>query len=154
MISEIIQKTDRFTNTKTEHNVELLRDKQKIWTRGTYPPPDSHVLKVPFQFSLPQALLPPTCKHRANSKGNNQEIAGEVSYHLEIVGSRGTLHSTKRERTTFRVLPPFARGAQLHSELTPSWTGDWRTVTRHINVPVGRGKRVSRIEMQVRTCSL
>ncbi|KAI0087769.1 hypothetical protein BDY19DRAFT_953089 [Irpex rosettiformis] len=141
----ITQKTDKFTNTKTGHSAELAKDKKLIWTRGSYPPPDSHTLKIPFQFALPEPLLP-TCKHRTKDNTNKQEIVGEVAYHLEIIGARGALHSARRERTTFKVLPPSARGTQLQDKLTPTWTGDWRTVSRYVNIPVGNG-RTSHVQM-------
>ena len=149
MVSSITQKTDKFVDTKTEHSTIILKDKKTIWNRGTYPPPESHTLKIPFQFSLSDTLLP-TCKHRAKDYGKRSEIVGEVSYHLEVVGTRGALHSKRRERTAFKILPPSIRGAQLQDRLTPTWTGDWRAVTRHINIPVGRRRqRTSRVEMQV-----
>ncbi|KAI0345951.1 hypothetical protein BDW22DRAFT_1418218 [Trametopsis cervina] len=145
---EINLKTDdKVRLTKKEHTTELITEKITVWKRGTYPPPDSNILKIPFSFKLP-VILPASCKHRAVDATKKQEVLGEVGYYLELVGARSGIHSKRRERTSFRVLPPTVRGAKLQDSLTPGWSGAWRTVARHINAPVGNTKRTSRVDMK------
>ncbi|KAI0683451.1 hypothetical protein BC835DRAFT_742469 [Cytidiella melzeri] len=127
--------------------VQLIKVKKLIWGPGTYPPPNHHTLKVPFQLALP-SNLPATCHHRATDTANQVEVVGEIVYYLELVGIRGTLHSNKRARTSFKVLPPFARDVQLQDRLSYGWSGNWRTVCRHINVSFGNSKSTSCVELK------
>jgi len=117
-----------------------------IWEPGIYPPPAEHMLTLPFRFVLPEHL-PATCKHSATERSKGAQITGEVSYHVEVVGSRSALRSNKRERASFRMTAPFAHGAQLQHCLTPSWSGEWRTITRHNSIRLGNSGRFSRVEM-------
>jgi len=110
--------------TETEE-IFLVREETSVWTRGSaYPPPDSHVLRIPFSFTLPHHT-PPSCDYSA--------IDGRavVRYIIEAVGVRpGALRMNKRVFRSIAVLPADPAGARIRSALRLGWTGGWASVTK------------------------
>ncbi|PSR74839.1 hypothetical protein PHLCEN_2v9553 [Hermanssonia centrifuga] len=102
--------------------IELVRDTVSVWRHGgAYPPPGTHILKLPFHFTLPSNLLP-SCEFSGYRK------EGTVGYSIEVVGARSGFRFDKRTLCPMPVLPADPRGAELSRELRAGWTGDWRTV--------------------------
>ncbi|KAI1782552.1 hypothetical protein LXA43DRAFT_1142960 [Ganoderma leucocontextum] len=85
---------------------ELVSLKQSLWERGSaYPPPDSHVLHLPFRFCLPSEpkILPSVCW-----RDGYDEVV--VSYYAEAISLRPT--------------PSSANSRQFRESLTVVSRGD------------------------------
>jgi hypothetical protein len=109
------------TSTRYTQRIDLVRENVSLWRKGSaYPPPDSHILKLPFRFVLPNSL-PPSCQH----SGFRWE--GTIGYVLEVVGERPALHFNHRVLRSFPVLPVDSQGASIASALSAGWTGRWNT---------------------------
>ncbi|KAJ7072748.1 hypothetical protein C8F01DRAFT_1076634 [Mycena amicta] len=104
----------------------LFDTKLQLWSQGSaYPPPGSHILSCPFEFTLP-SLLPPSFHCDAYRR------SGTVGYSLEVVGQRAGLF--RFNRRIRRVIPiiPAANPAQmvLKESLMQGWSGGWKTHAR------------------------
>lgn len=97
---------------------EIIRETVSVWKAGgAYPTPDTHVLKLPFSFTLPEKLLP-SCQF-----GKGSYRSGTIMYSVEVVGTRSGLHFNKRIQRPIPVIPYDLAGAGLHDELRSGWTG-------------------------------
>ncbi|KAI1791025.1 hypothetical protein LXA43DRAFT_448948 [Ganoderma leucocontextum] len=84
---------------------ELVSLTQSLWKRGAaYPPPDSHVLHLPFRFCLPSGpeILPSVCWREGDD-----EVA--VTYYAEAIGLRPT-SSSANSRQVRESLTVVSRG--------------------------------------------
>jgi len=130
--------------TETEE-IFLVREETSVWTRGSaYPPPDSHVLRIPFSFTLPHHT-PPSCDYSA--------IDGRavVRYIIEAVGVRpGALRMNKRVFRSIAVLPADPAGARIRSALRLGWTGGWASVTKEkqIRASLFGGHAIVKLEVR------
>lgn len=132
--------------SKTEHKLDLTRDKLTVWRRGTYPPAGSNTLAIPFKFKLSNQL-PYTCKFAVNHP--ETKVTSEISYHVEVVGDRQALRAKRRQRTAFRVIPSLTRGVAIQEELASAWPGEWRTVSRERRIPLGTTGGYSHVQFSV-----
>ncbi|KAJ7223730.1 hypothetical protein B0H12DRAFT_1150509, partial [Mycena haematopus] len=107
--------------------IQLIRSNQSLWTQGTaFPAPGTHLLSLPFQFTLP-ASLPPSFHCDAHSRG------GAITYSLEVVGDRpGIFRANRRIRRVFPVVPAAVPNQLLVKEsLRQGWLGAWRDIKRN-----------------------
>ncbi len=111
---------------------------------GMYPPPDTDILRIPFNFTLPSVLLP-SCDYG----GSGSKVA-RVRYFIEVVGKRpGIWRFNERLVTAFPVLPPSNQGAQLREVLQGAWQGPWRTIVEDKVIRRGIWGEYSRVHVSV-----
>ncbi|KAI0688328.1 hypothetical protein BC835DRAFT_1373087 [Cytidiella melzeri] len=99
----------------------LIHDTISLWQQSSsvYPPPDSHVLRLPFHFILPHNL-PPSCEFTGFAE------QGIVAYFIEVVGRRGALHLDKRILCPISVMQSSSPGALLRASIRAGWQGPWK----------------------------
>ncbi|EKM51572.1 uncharacterized protein PHACADRAFT_150064 [Phanerochaete carnosa HHB-10118-sp] len=110
------------SDTNYYQHVDICRANISLWKKGStvYPQPNTHVLRLPFRFTLP-VNLPPSCFY------SGLHWSGTVGYFLEAVGERHGLHFNHRVQQSFPVLPVDNRGVRLRSALSAGWNGGWKT---------------------------
>ncbi|KAI0087757.1 hypothetical protein BDY19DRAFT_953036 [Irpex rosettiformis] len=103
--------------------IQLIHDTISLWQQGNdvYPPPDSHILRLPFRFTLPPNL-PPSCEF------NGYQKSGTIGYFVQVVGKRDMLHLDKRVLIAFPVVQRDSEGAQLREAFLAGWQGPWKTL--------------------------
>ncbi len=136
----IIRQIDQYQFAKTER-VELFCDTTTLWrcTTIAHLPLQTHILVLPFQFTLPSNLLP-------SCHGGG----GTVGYSIEVVGVRPGFRLNERIRCSIPVLPPNLQGAKLSRELKAGWAGDWRIIECSKNIRRGIWGDYSHVGMMVR----
>lgn len=119
------RQNDRTNRNDRTQRVQLIHDTQSLWHQGSdlYPPPSSHILRLPFKFTLP-SHLPPSCDFTGYQK------SGTIGYFVEVVGKRDLLHMDKRVLIAFPVIQQDSEGAQLRALFmgASGWQGAWRTI--------------------------
>ena len=117
------RQNDRTNRNDRTQRVQLIHDTKSLWHQGSdlYPPPDSHILRLPFKFALP-SHLPPSCDFTGYQK------SGTIGYFVEVVGKRDLLHMDKRVLIAFPVIQQDTEGAQLKELFMNGWQGSWRTI--------------------------
>lgn len=125
--------------------IHLIRENLPLWTQGCdlYPPPGTHVLKLPFQFTLPDPL-PPSCQYW------DLNMQGKVGYVVEVVAKRSGIRFDKRFVAPFAVIPSHAVGAQLRATLAAGWQGQWKTIEATKGIRRGIWGEFSHVKMTVR----
>ncbi|KAF7296078.1 Arrestin-N domain-containing protein [Mycena kentingensis (nom. inval.)] len=122
IVTTIIESNSDGSDTKHQRTVHLIDSTQSLWQRGAaFPAPGSHILPLPFEFTLPDNLPP-------SFTFSLPQQQAQISYTIEIVGSRrGLLRKDRRVRKTFAVLPA-ASPAQLEAKtsLKQGWNGPWK----------------------------
>ena len=108
-----------------------------------YPQPGSHVLSLPFKFTLPRKL-PPSCSFDVYRK------KGFVSYFIEVVGKRSTFRLNKRIVCPFAVMSPDAAGAQTRDLLAAGWQGGWKLMQSKKDIRKGILGDFSTVAVEVR----
>ncbi|CAK5266094.1 unnamed protein product [Mycena citricolor] len=106
------------SHLKTQ-TLEVVRLDQTLWDQSNAN--GSGVLSCPFQFQLPPNL-PPSFHY----DHKNRTVA--ISYAIEVVGHRrGLLHSNRRVRKIFSVLPA-GNAWEINSAATlkQGWQGPWK----------------------------
>lgn len=87
-----------------------------------YPPNGSETLRLPFTFTLPQALPP-------SFDASGIEWDGAVGYSLEAVAERPGVRFDRRDYAALLVIPSDAQGASLSSMLSAGpWGGPWTSI--------------------------
>ncbi|PSR70565.1 hypothetical protein PHLCEN_2v13604 [Hermanssonia centrifuga] len=131
-ISTRITRSRGNTSNTSRQTVHLYDQKIPVWSRGTaYPPPDTHILTIPFRFTLP-SKLPPSCEFDTLDRG------GRVEYSIQVVGVRpGKFQINRRILRPFVVVPPHPKGAAVGQALRAGWAGGWRSIME--TKPVRRG---------------
>lgn len=126
-------------------DLDIVRIEHPVWTRGTaYPPPDSHVLSVPFSFALPDSAPP-------SYQFSRLDCQSVVRYLIEAVGVRlGTLRMNKRVVQPIAVLPVDRIGARVRERLGRGWTGKWTSAAAEKTVRTSLWGGSARAEMTVR----
>ncbi|KAJ7496776.1 hypothetical protein FB451DRAFT_1208747 [Mycena latifolia] len=123
MVTKIIEDNSDGADARHEQTVELMKSDKLLWNRGSaFPEPGSHVLVLPFQFTLPDDLPP-----SFHLSGHRHEAV--ISYAIEVVGNRpGRLRRDRRIHKILTVLPA-ASPAQIVAKtaLRQGWGGPWRT---------------------------
>ncbi|KAM5542524.1 hypothetical protein V8D89_003983 [Ganoderma adspersum] len=79
----VLHTAQRTTSTNSRELIHLM---QSIWKRGSaYPPPDSHILRIPFRFHLPSdpKILPSVSWHEWRDSVS-------ISYYVEVTALRPT----------------------------------------------------------------
>jgi hypothetical protein len=124
--------------------VFLVREEISLWQKGCslYPPSDSHILRIAFQFALPQGL-PPSCDF------SGYEKSGTVGYFIEVVGQRDGLHFDRRILRAFAVVPSNPEGAQLRAAFQSGWTGPWTAAVEQREIRRGIWGDYSHVKMTV-----
>ena len=123
--------------------VDLVQDSVTLWQKGgTYPPPGTDVLRLPFRFVLPSEL-PPSCEFKTLYK------YGAVVYTVEVVADRPKLFPKRRVVRAIPVLPHNAAGAKVRNKLRSGWKGKARTWHIEKNIRKGIWGEFSRAEMTV-----
>ncbi|KAJ7072747.1 hypothetical protein C8F01DRAFT_1076633 [Mycena amicta] len=105
---------------------QLFHQKTPLWTQGSaYPEPGSHMLSLPFEFTLPNSL--PPSFHCASSNRH-----ATIGYSLEIVGDRpGLFRFNRRIRRAISIVPAATPAQLLTKELLlQSWSGPYKTYAR------------------------
>ena len=106
-------------DTERTQEFAIFRKTTSLWKKGeAYPPPDQHVLKIPFTVTLP-ADLPPSYKH-SQAPG-----VGIVEYVIQVTGSRRD-KVVKTIRLPIPVMPVFPDGVKLREQLRLGWMGEWK----------------------------
>lgn len=129
-------------------HVDLMDDRRLLWKNGdTYPPQGTHILRLPFQFKLPD-ILPPSCDYPCYLAGSQGR--GTVGYFVEVVGKRSGLHRSRKASSVFPVIPWDTAGASVHAGLiVRGWSGNWRETRETKDIRKGfRGER-SKVEVTV-----
>lgn len=124
--------------------VELVRQTTSLWTQGSdvYPPPESHILKIPFQFTLPNSLLP-------SFHYSDFHRRGKIEYFVEVVGKRSGLHFDKRVTRAFALVPPYDTGALLRLSLVSGWDGEMKTIVNEKGIRRGIWGEFSHVKVTV-----
>lgn len=129
-------------NTVRE-KTEIVNDRRSLWTaRTVYPPPDTHILRLPFSLVLPQSSLP-TCEYDAHGHSCT------IKYLLEVIGQRSGLRSDENILFTICVLPANSDGARLYDSLQLGWTGPMRSWTYQKMVRKGLWGDYSKVALRV-----
>lgn len=125
-------------------DLDIVRIEHPVWTRGTaYPPPDSHVLSIPFSFALPDSAPP-------SYQFSRLDCQSVVRYLVEAVGVRGTLRMNKRVVQPIAVLPVDRIGARVRERLGRGWTGKWTSAAAEKTVRTSLWGGSARAEMTLR----
>ena len=147
--SSALHTAQRVTSTNSR---ELIHLTQSIWTRGSaYPPPDSHILRIPFRFHLPldPKILPSVSWHEWHDSVS-------ISYHVEVTGLRPTTLFANDKRRIRARLAVVSRGdpslcasirslgRQLESGVT------WKTAHREKKVRRGMWGEYATARVEVR----
>ncbi|KAI0783732.1 hypothetical protein C8Q75DRAFT_736575 [Abortiporus biennis] len=105
--------------------IKVVEQNISVWTKGSsYPSPDSQTLRLPFEFQLPDEVLP-SCEYSAEGK------YAHVWYLVEVVGvGQGVLQGIHRIERPFSVVPPDRPGNATRDALLAGWLGEWNTI-RH-----------------------
>lgn len=124
--------------------IDLIRENISLWEQGSdvYPPPGTHILKLPFQFTLPARLLP-SCQY------NDFHKKGRIGYFVEVVGRRSGLRLDKRVMIPFLVLPPYGTGGELRLALEAGWQGQWKNIQSQKQIRRGIWGEYSQVKMTV-----
>ncbi|PIL37737.1 hypothetical protein GSI_01431 [Ganoderma sinense ZZ0214-1] len=85
---------------------ELVSLRTSLWKRGSaYPPPGSHVLRLPFRFRLPSdPKLLPSIPSNAGSE------SASIKYYVEVIAHRPTVLFGAEDKTMRRQLTVVSRG--------------------------------------------
>lgn len=111
------------TSSTYRQHVDLCREDISLWQKGCalYPPPGTHVLRLPFRFTLP-VDLPPSCAYRGG------KWRGVIAYYVAVVGIRASgFRGDFTAQRPFTVLPVNIHGANLRSLLRLGWNGAWKS---------------------------
>ncbi|KAH9939414.1 uncharacterized protein BXZ73DRAFT_99619 [Epithele typhae] len=94
----------------------LIQANVSLWTHGSaYPPPDTHVLPLPFRLLLPQNLPPSFIFEPGGSSAH-------IEYAIVVVRVRpGTFKSNRRINAPLVVLPPDPVGARIRMGADMGW---------------------------------
>ncbi|KAJ6589997.1 hypothetical protein DFH09DRAFT_220274 [Mycena vulgaris] len=126
IVTKIIESNSDGSDTKHEETIELINSEKKLWERGTvFSDPGSHLLALPFQFTLPDDLPP---SFHLSLPRHHKAV---ISYAIEVVGTRSGRRQKERQvRKIFPVLPA-ASPVQILAKTTQKqgWTGPWKTVS-------------------------
>lgn len=92
--------------------LHIVADNMSLWTRSSnYPPADSQVLRIPFEFTLPPDA-PPSCHYARFGR------YGSIGYFVELVGVRsGLLARNRRTRVPIPVVPQDTEGERISASL-------------------------------------
>ncbi|KAK7057651.1 arrestin-N domain-containing protein [Favolaschia claudopus] len=104
----------------------ILCDEQiSLWDRGSaFPPPGSHILSCPFQFTIPETAPP-----SFHCEGYYRKAT--ISYALEVVGQRpGRFKENRNVRQPITVLAAASQAQLLLTQsLRQGWSGAYKTWT-------------------------
>ncbi|OBZ65614.1 hypothetical protein A0H81_14404 [Grifola frondosa] len=125
-IEEIVVKLRGSIRTQTRlgesyliETTKVVHENKSLWSRGhVYPPPDTHVLRLPFKFELP-ARGPSSFDFTGFGK------SASVRYMIQVIGVRGIFHLDRIIKRPLAVVQPDPRGAELRLELHAGWRGEW-----------------------------
>ena len=94
----------------------LVNEEQSLWTKGSaYPPAESDVLRIPFQFRLPENL-PPSFHYDGIGK------RASVLYSVKATGARpGLLKFDKQIAKPIAIVPKDDIAAALRVEDKTGW---------------------------------
>ncbi|KAF7344477.1 Arrestin-N domain-containing protein [Mycena sanguinolenta] len=132
-------------STTYGETIPLLHSNKVLWTPGSaFPPPDSHIVSLAFQFQLP-ANLPPSFHCAARGRG------GAISYSLEVVGDRpGIFRTNRRIRRVFSVVPAASQNQlRINDSLRQGWLGPWRDIKRNEQLRQGIWGEYSRAALSL-----
>ncbi|TBU42929.1 hypothetical protein BD309DRAFT_961800 [Dichomitus squalens] len=123
--------------------IKLVHENAPIWSRGgTYPTPDSDILRIPFSFTLPNEL-PPSFSYRPRLA----HYIADVRYSVTAVGVRkGLFHFNKRHRVPLAVLPKDDRGALMKEAYV---TTGWKTFTKEEKIRRGLWGEYSTVHVEL-----
>lgn len=145
LTSHIVRRHGKERHNRTQR-VQLIHDTISLWQQGStlYPPPDSHILRLPFTFTLP-TNLPPSCEYTGYEK------SGNIGYFVEVVGKRDMLHMDKRVLVPFPVVSQSSEGAMLRERfLAGPWQGPWRNLGGNREIRRGLWGDYSNVKISVR----
>jgi len=131
-------------NQTVRENIDLVRFKVSIWTRGSaYPLPGSHALVIPFDIPI-RPGIPPSFVHI------RVEERVVIHYYIGVVGVRpGALRSNRRLNLPIIVVPPDPSGARVRLSLESGWTGPWATETGRKRLRKGIWGAKAKVECEV-----
>ncbi|KAF7289346.1 Arrestin-N domain-containing protein [Mycena indigotica] len=114
------------SSTTYKQTIPLFHQKTPLWTQGSaYPDPGSHILSLPFEFTLPADLPPSFHCYAVNRHAT-------IGYSLEVVGDRpGMFKFNRRIRRAISIVPAATPRQLLTREsLLQTWTGAWKPWVR------------------------
>jgi len=128
-----------------QEKIEIVHEDVTIWTRASaYPPPETNLLTLPFQFHLPIDSLP-----SAHYQGWYK--SGTVRYTVEAVGVRKRPSQVNRRvKHVFAVLPADPAGFQDLLLLKAGWTGPWSLTEKTRQLRRGLWGEYSTAKVQVK----
>lgn len=132
-------------NTACEQTEWLVRDDLMLWTPGSaFPAPDTHVLRLPFTFQLPDTL-PPSFHYIGGG------IMGRIGYSVEVVGHRpGRFTRNRRVGCVFPLLPvadPLDVSTRM--DLLSGWNGNWKKIEVGKDIRQGLFGQYSHVEIEI-----
>ncbi|KAI0783742.1 hypothetical protein C8Q75DRAFT_725249, partial [Abortiporus biennis] len=127
----------------------IVKENISLWTKGSaYPPADSQILRLPFQFQLPYDVQP-SCEFTGLYK------YARVGYSVEAVGVRqGVLHLNRRIERPFSVVAPDSAGSPTRNALLVGWLGDWNTIERSDKIRRGLWGGYADVRMELKLPSV
>jgi hypothetical protein len=115
-----------------------------LWTQGTYPPPGTHIMQLPFEFQLPRDV--PGSFH-----SQRYQRSATISYGVEVVADRpGFFRFNRRLGHVFPVLPTATpEEVQNALQLGQGWQGQWRSSEQSSEIRRRLWGEYSRVNAQV-----
>ncbi|KAH6916674.1 hypothetical protein BKA70DRAFT_1485324 [Coprinopsis sp. MPI-PUGE-AT-0042] len=132
-------------STVTYHSSHrLVREDIVLWTQGTYPPPGTHILQLPFEFQLPVDLP-------GSFRSKWADPNATISYGIEVVADRpGFFRFNRRLGHIFPVLPTATQEEVENAlRLDQGWPGEWKSVERSSEIRKRFWGEYSRVQAQV-----